>query len=200
MSAGDRAYRLLLRAYPMGFRAQYEREMTLVFRDRRREMPEGMTFWSEIVWDVVRSAPTLHVEASRSRWRRSIHLEEGKMLTMTMAFLAILVGSIESVGSLQEAWFGGIQNRDGWSLVGGTMGAVAGGLIVAAGIALIRRAQVAVALARGAAVTCLTVFALLALFEPRMSIFATMLGIGFPIVLLLFLWTRGRGIGAPMMA
>ncbi len=36
MSA-ERIYRLLLRAYPPDFRAEYEREMVLLFRDQCRE-------------------------------------------------------------------------------------------------------------------------------------------------------------------
>ena len=37
MSAGESVYRFMLRAYPSEFRAAYAREMSLAFRDLRRE-------------------------------------------------------------------------------------------------------------------------------------------------------------------
>ena len=42
----ERAYRLLMRAYPADFRAQFEREMTLLFRDQLRDSRViGVRFW-----------------------------------------------------------------------------------------------------------------------------------------------------------
>jgi hypothetical protein len=200
MSAAERAYTLLLRAYPAEFRAAFGREMALVFRDQRREVgASGVRFWAAVVWDVARSAPALRVEALRARWDRGIQTEEGTM--KPMAILAVLIGALEAVNALAEGWGGGVMNRDGYSLVAGTMGAVAGALLVAAGIALLRRTPGAAAWARGAAITCLAVFVFIGLVTPRMSIVATLLGIGFPIALLLFLrWTRGRGPSVPMTA
>ena len=52
-----------------------------------------------------------------------------------------------------------------------------------------------------AAGTCLAVFTLIVLLRPMFSILATTLGIGFPIVLLLFLrWTRRKGATVATMA
>ena len=100
----------------------------------------------------------------------------------------------------QEVWVGGVVNR-GWPLLGGTIGIVAGTLLLAAGVALLRRSPNSAALAQGAAVTCLLVFVLTGLVVPQMSYFATILVIGFPIALLIFLrWTRGRESSVPMMA
>lgn len=200
MTAAQRAYRLLLRAYPAGFRNAYGREMALVFRDQYQE--EGVSrvrFWAGIIWDVVRSAPALRSEVLRAWWERDTQTEEGVM--MTMAILAILTGAIEAVNALQEVWGGGMVKHYGWSLVGGTMGLVAGALLLTSGIALLRRSPDARALARGAAITCLAVFVLIGLVKPIASYFATMLGIGFPIALLLFLrWTGRRGQSDPVMA
>lgn len=200
MSAAEWAYRLLLRAYPGGFRAAYGREMALAFRDQRREVgARGVRFWGAMVWDVARSAPALRVEVLRAWWDRGIQPEEGKM--KPMASLAVLIGALEAVNALAEAWVGGMMNGDGYSLLGGTLGAVAGALLAASGIALLRRAPGAAAWARGAAITCLAVFVFIGLVKLRLSIFAIILGIGFPIALLLFLrWTRGRGPSVPMMA
>jgi hypothetical protein len=197
MSSAERVYGLLLRAYPTEFRAAYEREMALVFRDRRREADaRGVRFWAELVWDVARSAPALHVEMSRARWYRDIQTREGPM--KPMAILAVLIGALEALGAAGEGWVGGVGGHDRYSLAWGAMGVVAGALLVAAGIALLRRAPGAAAWARGAAVACLAVFACAGLVQPRLSVFATLLGIAFPIALLLSL--RSRGPSVPTMA
>jgi hypothetical protein len=200
MSAADRVYRLLLRAYPAEFRAAYEREMAQLFRDRHREAgAEGVRFWAWLIWDVARSAPALRLEMLRARPGGNIQIEGGTM--KTMAILAILIGAMEAVNSLAEAWAGGIMLHGGYSLAGGAMGAVAGALLAASAIALLRRAPGAAALAQGAAITCLTVFVLIALLRPMFSVAATGLGIGFPIALLVFLrWTQRRGPSVPTMA
>jgi hypothetical protein len=199
MSPAERVYRLLLLAYPSGFRTEYAQQMTLLFRDRRREVGAmRLSFWAAMAWDVVRSAPALRLEAARARWTTNIQMKGGKM--KTMATLAILIGAIEVLNSLGEAWAGGIVHH-GWpSLVGGAVGVLAGALLAASAIALLRRSPGATALATGAAITCLAVFALVALLRPMFSIFSTILGIGFPIVLLLFLrGARRKGNSVPMM-
>ncbi len=57
MSA-ERIYRLLLRAYPPAFRAEYGREMVLVFRDQCRDGDvRTLGFWTAVIYDVARSAP-----------------------------------------------------------------------------------------------------------------------------------------------
>jgi hypothetical protein len=199
MSAAERVYRLLLRAYPAGFRAEYGREMVLVFRDRRRdESARGIRFWSEMIWDVARSAPALRLDAFRIRWEEDIQTGEEKM--RTMAILAVLIGVTEAANALAEGWAGGIANGGFW-LAGIILTVVAGTLLVVAGVAMLRRAPGAVPSARVAAITCLTVIVLIRLVDGWMSIFGTLLGIVFPIALLFFLWwTRRRGPSAPTMA
>jgi hypothetical protein len=199
MSAAERAYRLMLRAYPPGFRAAYGREMVLVFRDRRREASaRGMRFWWEMIWDVARSAPALRLDAFRMRWEGDIQTGEEKM--RTMAILAVLIGVAEAANALVEGRAGGIANGGFW-LAGVSLTIVAGALLLAAGILMLRRAPGAVRWAQAAAIICLTVVVLIRLVQPWMSIFATLLGIAFPIALLLFLWwTRRRGPSAPSMA
>lgn len=200
MSAAERAYRLLLRAYPAGFRADYGYQMAVVFRDRLHEAgARPVRFWAAMLVDVARSAPGLQLEAARARWVTDIQLKGAKM--KAMAILAILIGAIEVANSMAEAWLGGIVNHGGTSLVGGALGVAAGALLVASAIAMLRRSPGAAALAQGAAIACLAVFALVRIFSPMFSIFSTMLGIGFPIALLIFLYViRRRGPSAPMMA
>jgi hypothetical protein len=119
----------------------------------------------------------------------------------TMANLAMLIGIVLALSALIEAWAGGIGNHDGLSLTAGTLGLIAGGLLFAAGIEMLRNSRRAAARAQGAAVTCLAVFALVAVAAPRMSLLTNILGIGFPIVLLFFLrWTRGQSSSAPTIA
>jgi len=199
MRAAERVYRLLLRAYPAGFRAEYGREMVLVFRDRRRDASaRGIRFWSEMIWDVARSAPALRLDAFRIRWEEDIQTGEEKM--RTMAILAVLIGVTEAANALAEGWAGGIANGGFW-LAGIILTVVAGTLLVVAGVAMLRRAPGAVPWARVAAITCLTVVVLIRLVDGWMSIFGTLLGIVFPIALLFFLWwTRRRGPSAPTMA
>jgi len=200
MSAAERAYRLLLRAYPAAFRAEFGREMALVFRDQHRDRgAKTVAFWSATLWDLARSAPTLRLEALRASWHTNTQTGEGKM--KPMAILAILIGAMEAVNALAEGWAGGLVSREVSSLAALTFAVAAGVLLVVAGVQLLRRSPGAAALARGAAVACLAVFVIITLATPMLSIFSTMLGIGFPIALLLFLfWTRGRGQSVPTTA
>ena len=198
----ERAYRLMLRAYPRDFRAQYEREMLLAFRDLRRESRTSITgFWAATCLDIARSAPALRLEALRMSISSFTHTGDGSMMKMTMGIIAIMIGALEAMNAMQEAWGAGIVNHDSRALIGGTMALVAGALIVAAGIALMRRSPNAAALAQGAAITCAMVFAFLALALPLMSGFATVLGVGFPILLFAFArWYRPRDPSAPVIA
>jgi hypothetical protein len=199
MTAADRAYRWLLRAYPAPFRAEFGTEMQTVFGDRRREMgTRRVAFWTEVLWDVARSAPALRVDAFRAQWRDHNHNQEGTM--KTMAILAVLIGLLEIVNSAVEAWVGGVVLHGGASLVGGASGAIAGAVLLASAVALLRRSPGAATRAQGAAIACLAVFAGVALVRPMFSIFASALGIGFPIVLLLFLRVTGRGTPAREVA
>lgn len=202
MSGAERTYRLLLRAYPADFRAAYGREMTLLFRDRRREVGAASArLWVEMTWDVARSAPALRLEAWRARWDADTRTGGGTM--KTMAILAVLIGVFEALNAVAEAWPGGFAGSDGYGLrlAGVVLTLAAGALLLASGIAMLRRTSGATTLARAAAVACLAVVVLVRLVQPWMSIFSMLLGIAFPIALLLSLYrTRGRGSSAPTMA
>ncbi|MEO8334983.1 MAG: hypothetical protein ABI664_08425 [bacterium] len=199
MSAAERVFTLLLRAYPAQFRAAYGREMMVFFRDQRRAGESGVRFWAECGWDVARSAPALRMESWQSWWQRSTHSTEGSVMRMTMAILSMLIGVIETGNALAEGRAAAVAGFDGGALFAVTLGVVAGVLLLAAGVAQAMHSARAPALALGAALTCLAVFVLIGVLLPRMSIFSTILGIGFPIVLLLFL-RFGRGQPARMVA
>ena len=192
MSVAVRTYRLMLRAYPAEFRREFEGEMLLLFSDLRRERgSRSVRFWAGQLWDVARSAPALRLDAWMARRTNHSHHREGTM--MTMAILAVLIGAMEAVNAAQEVWFG-YAKHDGYPLMGGTMGVVAGVLLLSAGVAVLRKSDRAANFLRAAAVTCLAVFAFMAVAMPLMSGLATLLGIAFPVAVLLYLWrNRPRG-------
>ena len=194
MTSTERAYGWLLAAYPPSFRARYGREMTLAVRDRWREVAaargSAVAFWAELLADVARSAVPLRIEALRGR---AVHTTLREVEMLVIAILAIMIGALEAAGASAELW-SALRHPGGgdvW-LMGSTMGLVAAGLLLGAGVALLRRSPGAVQLARGAAVTCIVVFLLISYVIPMMGYLAQLLGIGFPIVLLLYL-RRGRG-------
>ncbi len=198
MSGADTLYRALLRAYPAEFRRAYEREMTTLFRDQRR-IAGGNTiaFWFGVLWDVAKSAPTMRLHQAHAQFSQDIQHAEVAMLVM--AILAMLVGAVEVVNSLIEVSYGGFQAGGTYSLVVGLLGTAVGALMVAAGMALIRGSRRAQMFARMAALSCLAVFVGVRAVQPIFSIFASMLGIGFPIMLLVFLRIKGGDSSRPMV-
>ena len=202
MTAAERAYRLMLRVYPRGFRAAYEREMLLAFRDQRREpRTNGASFWTAAFLDVAGSALALRVEAVRTSISSLSPTDEGFTMKMTIGILAVMIGAVEAMNAVQEVWGAGVVGHDSRALIGGTMALVAGALVLVAGISLIRRSPNAAALAQGAAITCLAVFLFLALALPLMSGFATLLGVAVPLILFAFArWNRPRSQAAPAAA
>lgn len=200
MSAAERAYRMLLRVFPARFRVEYGREMTQLFNDRRRdESARPVRFWAAMVTDIARSAPAIRMEQWRAARGDNSYL--GGRTMKTMAILAILVGTLEVVSSAAEAVVGGVVLHGGYSLAAGSVAAAVGALLVASAVAMLRGSRGAVAMAQGSAIACLAVFALVAALHPIFSVLATILGVGFPVALLMFLRvTQGRGPAAPMAA
>jgi putative ABC transport system permease protein len=56
MRLGERLYHALLHLYPAEFRRAYRREMTQLYRDRRRHEP-AWRVWTDITRDLIRTAP-----------------------------------------------------------------------------------------------------------------------------------------------
>ena len=182
----ERAFALLLRAYPPAFRASYGREMTLCFRDLMRDARRPrLGFWMAIVADVARTAPTLRVEALRARGKATLRLEDGRM--KTMGVLAVLIGLLQGVNALLELNAGGTA---GWPGLVVAMAIVLGVLLVIAGVALLAGASSARTLSQVAAVCWLVLVVLVRTVHPWMSIFATLLAVVFPLALLVYAWTR----------
>jgi len=203
---GERVFGMLLRAFPPCFRAEYGTEMMQLFRDRRRhERMSAVQVWAETIWDVATSAPALRlealrVEASRMTGRQSHHhIREGTMKPMAM--LAVVIGAVEAVNTLIEGWAGRANfGNEAWMLAL-SLGVVLSVLLVAVGVSLLRRGWDAAGWARLAAVGCLICVVIVRVAYGWMSVFATLLGVGFPLALLAYLmFARRNGPSRPMTA
>lgn len=198
MKSADALYRLLLKTYPEDFRVAYAHEMTIHFRDMRREADGGaIAFWFGILWDVAKTASVMRLGRAHAWWNRNFHI--GEIAMLIMGILSLLVGVLELVNSFIEVRYG-VMHGAGWSLFAGLDGVIAGALLLAAGVALLRRTARAVTLARVAAIYCLATFGLVLAISPIFSLAATTLGIAFPIILLTYLYVRGRGSSQPRVA
>jgi hypothetical protein len=188
----ERAYALLLKAYPAEFRSAYGREMMLVFRELlRRAEARGMAFWMAIVVDVARSAPSQRAEALRAWWTSGSRME-GRM--KPMGILAVLIGLTQIVNATIELIAGGAALGT-FPRFAVLLAIAAALLLVATGIALLRRSARATSLATLAAAAWLVLVAITRAVHPWMSVFALVLAVVFPIALLVFVWrSPGRAV------
>jgi len=182
-------YRLLLRAYPSGFRARYEREMVLLFRDQCRESDvRTVGFWAAVIWDIARSAPALRVEA----WRESTRTMEAIMKLAAMVTLLVGVLGILNAGvDAGAAFMGTISGMHAVSLV---LGVFAGILLLVAGAATLRPAEQGRRAAGLALVASLALIVAARLLHPWMSPFSQLVGIGFPVGFLIALYWPRRAL------
>lgn len=189
MSA-ERWYRALLRAYPAAFRAGYEHEMVLLFRQCRLDAAgQPVRFWLALLRDVLRSAPALRLEAARARWSPDLHIREAAM--KAMASLATVAGLLEVVNSLIEG-AAGWPHRDAPWLASVCLGVLGGVVLMVAGGVMLRGGRRATPQAFAMAAACLVAFVLIGFIAPVMSGLGMLVGVGFPIVLLAFLLVRRR--------
>jgi hypothetical protein len=192
-NSAERAYALLLVTYPAEFRERFGRQLEQAFRDLYRESDTRRAkLWFDVLWDVARSAPALRVEALHSWWSTNTPVEDGTM--RPMAILTVVVGAIQILNALVELGAGWSQPHGDYWLAGVMVGLMAAALLIAAGVSLLRGVARAAAWARIGALACVAMVVFIWLVQPWMSIFGILLGIGFPIVLLLFL-QLGRGQG-----
>ena len=104
---------------------------------------------------------------------------------MTIAILTILFGALALAGGLQELVVVGILNGQKIPLLGGTLGAVSGALLVGAGVALLRRSPRASELTRAAALTTIPVSLLIGQLVWGLAGWpVTVLGVAWPALLL----------------
>jgi hypothetical protein len=189
-STDERVYRVLLRAYPSGFRAEYGYELTLAFRDARRDARGArLRFWTHMMLDLARSAPAQRLEALRTY--RKHHFPSKEAHVKTMGVLAMLIGVLQAVNAIAELSAGSA--RDGaWPIAVVLLALLLGLLLVAAGVAMLGRSRLASLLAQASAIAWLVLVVLVRAVHPWMSIASTILAVVFPLALLIF-FQLGRG-------
>src|SRR5437899_294396 len=178
----ERIYRLLLRAYPRDFRAEYGREMMLVFRDQCEESDvRTVGFWAAVICDVARSAPALRVEATRT----------AEVIMKLAAMLTVLLGAYDIVSAVVE-WVAGSKGAiDGTYVLAVVLGVFASVLLLGAGVAILLLTAWSRQAARLALVASLVMTLAARLLFPWMSIFSQLIGFGLPVGLLIALyWPR----------
>ena len=178
MSA-EHVYRLLLRAYPPEFRAEFGHEMELVFRDLCRDNDvRTLGFWARVVWDVLRSAPALRAEATRTV----------EVPMKVAAIFTVLVGLFGLQGEVREWVAASRQPMGGTYVLSLALGIAATLLLVAAAVAILLGMRKP---ARVALVVSLVCFLVARIAFPWMGIFVQLVGFGLPVGLLIALyWPR----------
>jgi hypothetical protein len=177
------AYRASLRFYPPEFRQQFATEMAQVFEDQlheewdHRRLAGIALVTATAIWEIVSLAVPLQLNR-----RISMHGQTA------IATLAIVVGALETVGGLQELVYAGIIRSQTYPLIAGTLGAVAGALFLATGIALLVRSRLTGVIAVAAATVSIPVFILIGIVTRIAGWPITAIGILSPPLLLL--WTR----------
>jgi|SRR5437588_2323135 len=189
MSA-EQIYRLLLRAYPPDFRAEYGREMVLLFRDQCRERDvRTLGFWAAVICDVARSAPALRAEAWRVRGDENTRTLE--VIMKLAAMLTLLLG-VFGIASAVVEWVAGSKGAmDGRYVLAVVLGVFASVLLLGAGVAILLQTRWGRQPARLVLFASLASMAAARLLFPWMSIFSQLVGFGLPVTLLIALyWPR----------
>ena len=186
MSA-ERIYRLLLRAYPPGFRAEYGREMVLLFRDQCRDGDvRTLGFWVRVVCDVARSAPALRVEAWRGRGSENTQTVE--VIMKIAGMVTVLLAAFGIVGAVGEWVVASRGAMDGSYVLAVVLGVFASVLLLGAGVAILLGARWGRQPARLALFASLVSAVAARLLFPWMSIFSQLVGFGLPVALLIALY------------
>ena len=107
---------------------------------------------------------------------------------LPVAIFAILIGALELTAGVQELVYQGILNSRTYPLMGGTLGAVSGALILSTGISILRRSTLASTLAQTAAWVSVPTFVLLGVITRMAGWPATLLGMEYPLFVLA--WIR----------
>jgi hypothetical protein len=103
---------------------------------------------------------------------------------MPLALFALVFGTLEAAGGAQEMIYLGIMNSETYPLIAGALGILAGGLLLAAGFALLIRSPLAPVFAQATAWISVPVFTLTGIITRRAGWPITAVGILFPLLLL----------------
>ncbi len=102
-----------------------------------------------------------------------------------LAVFAVVLGSLETAGGLQELVYQGILRSRTYPLEAGTLGAVAGAMLLATGIAMLVGSRSTPVLIQATAYVSAPVFVLIGIVTHIAGWGITALGIGYPILLML---------------
>ena len=105
---------------------------------------------------------------------------------MPVALFAMVFGALEFAGGAQEMVYLGFLQSERYPLVAGALGVLAGGLLLAAGVALLVRSSLASVLAQATAWISVPVFILTGVVTHRAGWPITAVGIGYPLFLTFF--------------
>lgn len=117
---------------------------------------------------------------------------------ISAALLAVVLGALETAGGVQELVYQGILRSRTYPLTAGTLGTIAGALLLAAGIALLVRLPAATTLVEAAAYVSVPVFILIGVITRIAGWPITAVGILFP--LFLFGFNRKRATAQTRLA
>jgi hypothetical protein len=107
-------------------------------------------------------------------------------MRLSLALFAILLGAVEVAAGVQELVYLGVLRSQTYPLIAGTVGAVAGAMVLAAGIALLMRSERAEELALAAAYVSIPVFVMIGIITHRAGWPITAVGMLFPVGLAVF--------------
>jgi hypothetical protein len=113
---------------------------------------------------------------------------------MPVALFALVFGVLEFAGGAQEMVYLGFLQSERYPLIAGALGVLAGGLLLAAGIALLMQSSLASVLAQATAWISVPVFILTGVVTHRAGWPITAVGIAYPLFLTFFCW-RGQRSG-----
>ena len=123
MAAGfaNRVLAVVLRAYPVSFRAHYARELLVTLHDQRRALPKSdrwsvARFWARTLADLLRSAAVERIASSRGVLRGALGLllllcaignvaydvSEPKLSMGVLAILLTVVSGVAGVGLILQ--------------------------------------------------------------------------------------------------
>jgi hypothetical protein len=105
---------------------------------------------------------------------------------MPVALFALVFGVLEFAGGAQEMVYLGFLQSERYPLIAGALGVLAGGLLLAAGIALLVRSSLASVLAQATAWISVPVFILTGVVTHRAGWPITAVGIAYPLLLTFF--------------
>jgi hypothetical protein len=111
---------------------------------------------------------------------------------MPVSLFAIVFGALETAGAVQELVYRGILRSETEPMIIGALGTVAGGLLLWAGIALLISSRLSTVLVPATVYISLPVFLISGVYKHYAGWPITVVGIAYPLFLLLWCKTIGR--------